>query len=264
LFPRGHGCLERPPRTTRRAIALLLEDSPRQLPHRLLVLDEENGGQAREIGGTPRPGIGSPSSRSRRAPDPEARSGSGRALDRDRTAAICNDSVNGGEPETQDRKIAEELTTTYQAQRAAQVERQTLERETAVANLQGDVVKSEQMVRISEKNALARAEVAKGEAAFVRAQAEAESAAVRMKGEAEAAAIRATGAAKAEAYRLGRESLGEAGYVATQMASILGENRVKLVPDIAVGGDGTTRLADVLVGKMLAASLPDATSSSSK
>jgi uncharacterized membrane protein YqiK len=85
-----------------------------------------------------------------------------------------------------------------------------------------------------------------------------------MKGEAEAAAIRATGAAKAEAYRLGRESLGEAGYVATQMASILGENRVKLVPDIAVGGDGTTRLADVLVGKMLAASLPDAPSSSSK
>jgi uncharacterized membrane protein YqiK len=156
-----------------------------------------------------------------------------------------------------DRKIAEELTTTYQAQRAAQVERQTLERETAVANMQGDVVRSEQMVRISEKNALARAEVAKGEAAFVRAQAEAESAALRMKGEAEAVAIRATGAARAEAYRLGRESLGETGYVATQMASILGENRVKLVPDIAVGGDGSTRLADVLIGRMLAGSVPN-------
>ncbi len=146
-----------------------------------------------------------------------------------------------------DRKIAEELTATYQAQRAAQIERQTLERETAVANLQGEVVKSEQMVRISEKNALARAEVAKGEAAFIRTQ-----------GEAEAAAIRATGAAKAEAYRMGRESLGEAGYVATQMASILGENRVKLVPDIAVGGDGSARLADVLIGRMLAGSLKGA------
>jgi uncharacterized membrane protein YqiK len=163
-----------------------------------------------------------------------------------------------------DRKIAEELTTTYQAQRAAQVERQTLERETAVANMQGDVVRSEQMVRISEKNALARAEVGKGEAAFVRAQAEAEAAAMRMKGEAEAVAIRATGAAKAEAYRLGRESLGEAGYVATQMASILGENRVKLVPDIAVGGDGSTRLADVLIGRMLAGSIPDAAAPAAK
>jgi uncharacterized membrane protein YqiK len=163
-----------------------------------------------------------------------------------------------------DRKIAEELTTTYQAQRAAQVERQTLERETAVANMQGDVVRSEQMVRISEKNALARAEVGKGEAAFVKAQAEAEAAALRMKGEAEAVAIRATGAAKAEAYRLGRESLGEAGYVATQMASILGENRVKLVPDIAVGGDGSTRLADVLIGKMLAGSIPDASAPAGK
>ena len=163
-----------------------------------------------------------------------------------------------------DRKIAEELTTTYQVQRAAQVERQTLERETAVANMQGDVVRSEQMVRISEKNALARAEVGKGEAAFVRAQAEAEAAAMRMKGEAEAVAIRATGAAKAEAYRLGRESLGEAGYVATQMASILGENRVKLVPDIAVGGDGSTRLADVLIGRMLAGSIPDAAAPAAK
>ena len=163
-----------------------------------------------------------------------------------------------------DRKIAEELTTTYQVQRAAQVERQTLERETAVANMQGDVVRSEQMVSISEKNALARAEVGKGEAAFVRAQAEAEAAALRMKGEAEAVAIRATGAAKAEAYRLGRESLGEAGYVATQMASILGENRVKLVPDIAVGGDGSTRLADVLIGRMLAGSIPDAAAPAAK
>jgi hypothetical protein len=77
-------------------------------------------------------------------------------------------------------------------------------------------------------------------------------------------AIRATGAAKAEAYRLGRESLGEAGYVATQMASILGENRVKLVPDIAVGGDGSTRLADVLIGKMLAGSIPDASAPAGK
>ena len=63
-----------------------------------------------------------------------------------------------------DRKIAAELERTYDAQREAQVKRQALERETAVANLQNDVVRSEQMVRIAQQNALAVAEAAKGEA----------------------------------------------------------------------------------------------------
>ena len=46
-----------------------------------------------------------------------------------------------------DRKIAEELQRTYDVQREAQVKRQQLERETSVANMQGEVVRSEQMVR---------------------------------------------------------------------------------------------------------------------
>src|SRR5207245_10194084 len=61
-----------------------------------------------------------------------------------------------------DRKIAEEMERTYQAQRQAQVQRQELDRETAVANMQAEVVRSEQMVRISERTALAVAEAAKG------------------------------------------------------------------------------------------------------
>ena len=155
-----------------------------------------------------------------------------------------------------DRKIADELRKTYDSQREAQVRRQDLERETAVANMQAEVVRSEQMVRIAEKNALAQAEGAKGEAAAVRINAEAQADAVRVKGHAEADAIRATGAAKAEAYDQGKVALGGESYTAMQLAMILGENRVKLVPDIAVGGNGSTRLADVLVGKMLAGSFP--------
>ncbi len=53
-----------------------------------------------------------------------------------------------------DRKIAAELERTYDAQREAQVKRQALERETSVANLQNEVVRSEQMVRIAQQNAL--------------------------------------------------------------------------------------------------------------
>ncbi len=87
-----------------------------------------------------------------------------------------------------DRKIADELQRTYEVQREAQVKRQQLERETAIANMQAEVVRSEQMVAISAKNALAVAETAKGEAARVRLEAEAEAHAIRIKGEAEAGA----------------------------------------------------------------------------
>src|SRR4029453_12510774 len=139
-----------------------------------------------------------------------------------------------------DRKIAQELELTYQAQREAQVQRQELERETAIANMQGEVVRSEQMVRISERNALALVESAKGESAATRFKAEGESAAirtraegqaqaVRLAGEAEALSVRAVGAATADAYRLGIEAFGAPGFAAVQLASLLGEHKVKLV-----------------------------------
>ena len=111
------------------------------------------------------------------------------------------------------------------------------------------------MVRISERNALATEAAAKGEAAAIRLRAEGHAAGVRLSGEAEAVSIRAVGSAKAEAYRQGVESLGASGYTAMQMALILGEHKVKLVPEIAVGGEGSMRLADVMVGRMLADSM---------
>lgn len=164
-----------------------------------------------------------------------------------------------------DRKIAEELQRTYDVQREAQVKRQQLERETSIANMQGEVVRSEQMVRISERNALAMEETAKGDAARVRLaaeaeatalkhRAEAEATATRLHGEAEAEATRAIGAAKAEAYREGVESMGGDAYTAVQLASILGEHQVKLVPEIAVSGGeggGGGALATAMVARLL-------------
>ena len=150
-----------------------------------------------------------------------------------------------------DRKIAAELERTYDAQREAQIKRQALERETAVANLQNDVVRSEQMVKIAEQNALAVARTAGGDANAVRLRAEGQAAATRVNGDGEAAAIRAVGAAKAEAYRQGIDAVGESGYTAMQMASILGENHVKLVPEIAVTGEGGGGLVNAMIAKML-------------
>jgi len=161
-----------------------------------------------------------------------------------------------------DRKIADELQRTYDAQREAEVQRQALARESAVANMQAEVVRSEQMVRIAQTNATAVIEAARGEAGAARARAEVEAESIRLHGEAEARtrelaghadaeAVRAMGAARAEAYRTGRDAIGDDAFAAIQIATVLGESKMKLVPDVAVGGDGSTRLADVLIGRML-------------
>jgi uncharacterized membrane protein YqiK len=83
-------------------------------------------------------------------------------------------------------------------------------------------------------------------------RAEGQAASVRMSGEADASAIRAVGAAKAEAYKQGIEAVGTGGYTAMQLASILGENKVKLVPDIAVSGEGgNAGLVTAMIARML-------------
>ena len=141
-----------------------------------------------------------------------------------------------------DRKIADELKRTYDVQRESQEKRQELERERAVADLQAEVVRSEQMVRIAEQNAHATAEAAKGEAA-----------AMRLRADAEADATRALGAARAEAYREGQAAIGPAAYSAMQIATIVGERGIKVVPDIAVGGGAAGGgLAEALIARMLA------------
>jgi uncharacterized membrane protein YqiK len=144
-----------------------------------------------------------------------------------------------------DRKIAEELQRTFEVQRQAEIKRQDLQRELAIANIQAEVVRSEQQVRISEQNARAQVESARGDAASVKARAEAEADSVRLvgsaKAEAEAESVRRVGAARAqaeaelvlqvgsaqaEAHRQGQEALGAAAYTAVQVATILGENHV--------------------------------------
>lgn len=140
-----------------------------------------------------------------------------------------------------DRKIAEEQRKTYEVQEAAQKQRQQLVRQTSLADIQQQVVGAEQGVSISELHANASVKQATGEA---------ESTRLRALGEAEA--IRATGQAKAEAYRAGVESLGTQGYTIMQLMQIVGERNVRIVPDVAVSGNGANSgLVDGLLGIML-------------
>lgn len=170
-----------------------------------------------------------------------------------------------------DRKIADELQRTYDVQREAQIRRQALERETAAANLQAEVVRSEQMVLVYEQNANAKLAAARGEteaakmhahadaeverlragaaAAAARVAAEAEADAIRLRGAAEAESERARGSARAASHLAGIEALGIAGYSAIQLASIVADSRLKLVPDVMLA-EGKSTLADVLLARM--------------
>jgi uncharacterized membrane protein YqiK len=184
------------------------------------------------------------------------------AYDVDCIDALIGDITPPGElMKTQtDRKIADELQRTYDAQREAQIRRQMLERETAAANMQAEVVRSEQAVRIHEKHAEAQIATARGQAEATRVGAAADADAARFAAEADATAIRLRGAAEAEAeaargeataqrYRAGIDALGDTSYTAIQLASILGQAGLKLVPDVVLG-EGRSNLADVLLARM--------------
>jgi uncharacterized membrane protein YqiK len=140
-----------------------------------------------------------------------------------------------------DRKIAEEQRKTFEVQQAAQTQRQKLVRETAIADIQSDIVKAEQGVNIAELRANSQIKQATGEAESIR---------LRAGGEAEA--IRVTGQAKAEAYHAGVVALGPQGYTALQMMQIVGEQKVRVVPDVAVSGNGSGQgMVEGLLGVML-------------
>jgi len=157
-----------------------------------------------------------------------------------------------------DRKIAEEQRKTFEVQEAAQKQRQQLVRETEMADIQQQVVRSEQGVRITEleanaliKRATGDAEAARlraaGESQAIRLRAEGEGNAFRLKGAGEAEAIKAIGQAKAEAYQAGVAALGGSDYTALQLMQLVGDGQVRIVPDVAVTGAGGAGLAEALL-----------------
>ncbi|MBL8152880.1 MAG: flotillin family protein [Anaerolineae bacterium] len=141
-----------------------------------------------------------------------------------------------------DRKIAEEQNKTYQVQQEAQSQRQQLVRATALADIQQEMVQSEQGVSIADLQAQSRIKEAQGEAESIR---------LRAQGEAEA--VRAIGDAKASAYRAGAEAIGPEGYTAVQLMQIVGDQKVRIIPEIAVNGSGQGggSLVEALLGVML-------------
>jgi uncharacterized membrane protein YqiK len=170
-----------------------------------------------------------------------------------------------------DRKIAEEQKVTYETQMKAQETRQSLEKETAIAEIQKDIVKADQGVLIAERIADASVKKATGDANSVRLQATAEADRARLLasgeaertrllakadaekiewlakadaekisliGNAEAEKTLAIGKSSAESYKLAVEAMGGDNFTQLKVMEAIGQQHIKIMPDILIGGNG--------------------------
>jgi uncharacterized membrane protein YqiK len=185
-----------------------------------------------------------------------------------------------------DRKIAEEQKVTYETQKKAQETRQGMEKETAIADMQKDIVKAQQSVEIAERTASATVKKSEGDATSVKlavsaeaeatklrafaeaeatkARAEAESEAIKLKasaqaeqisltGNAEAEKILAIGKSSAESYQLAVKALGGENFTRYKITEELSKGHIKLIPDILISGgkEGGGNAIDGLLGLKL-------------
>ena len=148
-----------------------------------------------------------------------------------------------------DRKIAQEQEVTFETQKKAAISRQTYEKETAIADMQGEVVKADQGVQIAERHADASVKKAKGDADSVKIAAEANAESTKLKaeadatrtsliGNAEAEAILSKGKSTAEAYKLAVEAMGKENFTTFKVTEEIGKNGVKIMPDLLINGGG--------------------------
>ena len=184
-----------------------------------------------------------------------------------------------------DRKIAQEEEKTYETQRMAQEKRQGMEKETAIADMQREIVKASQNVEISQRTADATVKKAEGDATSLKLQVSAEAEATKMRANAEAEATKAKGAAQAEytkmnasaeaerisktglaeaekimaigqstaeAYELQVKAMGGQNFTRFKITEEIARGKVKIIPDIIIGGsEGTEGSLNGLMGLQL-------------
>jgi uncharacterized membrane protein YqiK len=185
-----------------------------------------------------------------------------------------------------DRKIAQEEEKTYETQRMAQEKRQGMERETALADIQREVVKAQQSVEIAQRTADAAVKKSEGEARSLKLQVGAESEATKVRaeanaearrrqaaadaeatkltadaeaeriaktGSAEAEKILAIGRSTAEAYELQVKAMGEENFTRFKITEEIGRGHIRVIPDIVINGssNGTEGSMNGLMGLKL-------------
>jgi uncharacterized membrane protein YqiK len=135
-----------------------------------------------------------------------------------------------------DRKIAEEQKVTFETQMKAQETRQALEKETAIAEIQKEVVKADQGVLIAERVADASVKKATGDASSVRLLAKADAERITLTGNAEAEKILAIGRSSAESYKLAVGAMGNDNFTQLKVMEAIGAEHIRIMPDVLIGG----------------------------
>lgn len=184
-----------------------------------------------------------------------------------------------------DRKIAQEEEKTYETQRMAQEKRQGREKETAIAEMQKEIVKAQQSVEIAQRTADATVKKAEGDATSLKLNVNAEAEATKMRANAEAEAtkaragaqaeatklnadadaqkisktglaeaerIMAIGKSTAEAYELQVKAMGGDNFTKFKITEEIGKGNIKIIPDLIVsGGNGSDGTLSGLMGLQL-------------
>lgn len=146
-----------------------------------------------------------------------------------------------------DRKIAEEEQKTYQTQRMAQEQRQGVEKETAIADMQKEIVKASQSVEIAQRTADATVKKAEGDATSLKLNVNAEAEATKMRANAEAEATKARAGAQAEATKLNAsaeaEKISKTGLAEAEKIMAIGKSTAESyeLQVNAMGGDNFTK-----------------------
>ncbi len=189
------------------------------------------------------------------------------------------------------RKIAQEEEKTYETQRMAQEKRQGMEKETAIADMQKEIVKAQQSVEIAQRTADATVKKAEGDATSLKLNVNAEAEAIKMRangeaeatraragaqadatklnasaqaeqiaktGLAEAEKIMAIGKSTAEAYQLQVSAMGGDNFTKFKITEEIGKGHIKIIPDLIVsGGNGSDGSLSGLMGLQLLQMLQD-------
>ena len=146
-----------------------------------------------------------------------------------------------------DRKIAEEQKVTYDTQKRAQETRQGMEKETAIADMQKEIVKAQQNVEIAQRTADAVVKKAEGDANSLILQVDAEATATKTRANAEAEATKARAGAQAEATKLNAsadaERISKTGLAEAEKIMAIGKSTAEAyeLQVKAMGGDNFTR-----------------------
>jgi uncharacterized membrane protein YqiK len=146
-----------------------------------------------------------------------------------------------------DRKIAQEEEKTYTTQRLAQEKRQGMEKETAIADMQKEIVKAQQSVEIAQRTADATVKKAEGDANSLKLNVDAEATATKMRANAEAEATKARAGAQAEATKLNAtadaERISKTGLAEAEKIMAIGKSTAEAyeLQVKAMGGDNFTR-----------------------